>query len=419
MDTYDVLVVGAGHGGAQIVASLRQQGFKGSIGMIGDEVDAPYERPPLSKAYLAGETSVDQLLLRPQAFWIEQEIALKTGLRVTSVDAQAHQVRCASGEQFGYRHLVWATGGQPRRLVCKGSDLAGIHVVRTRAQVDAMRDEVVHAKNVVIIGGGYIGLETAAILAKAGKSVCVIEAQDRVLARVTSPVVSAFYEEEHRRHGVRILTKTSIESLLGDKGRIAGVLLSNGEVLPADMAVVGIGLIPEVSALMDAGAVCTNGVDIDAQCRTTLLDVYALGDCVNYVNAFADGARVRLESVQNANDQAKVVATNIIGIAQASYSAVPWFWSNQYDLKLQTVGLNIGYDQTVVRGNPDNRSFSVVYLRKGKIIALDCINAARDFVFGKKLVAQGVVATAAQLEDVHVDLNSLAASAASATVGVL
>lgn len=409
MKSYDVLIVGAGQGGAQAAASLRQMGFKGSIGMFGEEVDAPYERPPLSKAYLSGEVAAEQLSLRAATFWAEHDIDLRTGMRVVCLDAAARQVSCANGQEAAYGTLVWAAGGHPRLLTCVGSDLAGVHVVRTRAQVDAMRQDVASASKIVIIGGGYIGLETAAVLAKAGKSVCVVEAQDRVLARVTSPAISAFYEAEHRGHGVEILTSAAVESLRGVGGRVSSVVLAGGRELPADLVVVGIGLIAEVTALAAAGAVCSNGVDVDEQCRTSLPDVYAFGDCANHVNAFAGGARIRLESVQNANDQAKVVASNIVG-KSVSYSAVPWFWSNQYDVKLQTVGLNTGYEQCVVRGLPESRAFSVVYLRDGRVVALDCVNAPRDFVFGKKLVSHGVRATAAQLADVNTDLNSLAAA---------
>jgi 3-phenylpropionate/trans-cinnamate dioxygenase ferredoxin reductase subunit len=392
------LIVGAGQAGAQAAISLRQLGFAGTVGMVGEENDPPYERPPLSKAYLSGELSREQLSLRPPEFWRDSQVDLITGERVVELDAATRRVHCASGEAIGFDTLIWAAGGHARKLACEGGDLTGVHVVRTRAHVDALADDVARGTNVVIIGGGYIGLETAAVLSKAGKSITIVEALPRVLARVTSPVVSAFFEREHANHGVRVLTSTAVHSLEGARGRVTGVRLADGNVLPADLVVVGIGLVPEVEALQAAGAHCGNGVEVDARCRTSLPGVYAIGDCASHVNGYADGARIRLESVQNAVDQAKVVAANIAGIP-TEYSAVPWFWSNQYDVRMQTVGLCTGYDEHVVRGQPDSRSFSVVYLRRGTVVALDCINAPRDFVQGKKLVTEHIQAGTSALAD--------------------
>ena len=412
MDTYEVLIVGAGQAGAQAAISLRQFGFAGSICLLGEEREAPYERPPLSKAYLSGELQAVQLALRPPEFWRDTNVELMMGERVVTVDARARQAHCRSGTQIAYRHLIWAAGGHARRLSCEGGALGGVHVVRTREHVDGLRDDLKRSQNIVIIGGGYIGLETAAVLAKAGKSVTVVEAQDRVLARVTSPAVSAFFDAEHRKHGVRVMTSTTVQSLDGAGGSVCGVMLGDGSRLPADLVVAGIGLVAEVEALEQAGARCSNGVEVDQRCRTSLPDVHAIGDCANHVNGFANSARVRLESVQNAIDQAKVVAANIAGIA-TEYTAVPWFWSNQYDLKLQTVGLCTGYDDTVVRGTPESRSFSVVYLRRGQVVALDCINAQRDFVHGKKLVVDGAHVPRALLADAAIDLKTAASGTAA------
>jgi len=404
----DVLIVGAGQAGAQTAISLRQQGFTGSIVLLGEEPDAPYERPPLSKTYLAGETDAASLALRPAAFWADNHVQVLTGERVTAVDAETRQARCASGRVLHYGSLVWTAGGQARLLDCPGAELDGLHVVRTRVQVDALRAELEGVRRAVIIGGGYIGLETAAVLARMGREVTVVEAQERVLARVTSPAVSAFYEAEHRGHGVRIRTSCAVASLSSSGGRVQEVVLADGTRLPADLVVVGIGLVPEVGVLREAGARCGNGVEVDERCLTSLPHVYAAGDCASHVNRFAAGARVRLESVQNANDQARVVAANIAGVP-TDYHAVPWFWSHQYDLKLQTVGLSAGHDDSVVRGDPATRSFSVVYLRAGRVVALDCINAPRDFVLGKKLVAMGAEAARQDLADPKHDLAKIAA----------
>ena len=381
---HDVLIVGGGQAGASAAIALRQGGFAGSVTIVGEELDPPYERPPLSKDYLAGTKAAERLALRPPAFWAERLVSLLLGHRVTAVDAAARTVTTAGGSTLGYGRLIWAAGGHPRRLPVPGGDLPGVHVIRTRADVDALTADLASARNVVIVGGGYIGLEAAAVLVTAGKAVTVLEAQDRVLARVAGVAVSRFYEDEHRAHGVDVRTGVSIEALIEANGRVAAVRTSTGD-LAADIVIVGIGIVPAVAALAAAGAVTSNGVEVDDHCRTSLPDVFAIGDCAHHANAFADGAGIRLESVQNAIDQAKTVA-GVILHSPAPYHAVPWFWSNQYDLKLQTIGLSAGHDATVTRGDPASRSWSLVYLRGGAVIALDCVNMARDFVQGRALV---------------------------------
>jgi len=407
MERVDVAIVGAGHGGAQAAIALRQQGFTGSITIIGDEPEIPYERPPLSKDYLAGDKPFDRLLIRPAAFWSERNVRFLTGQPVVAVDAAGHQVAIADGQMLGYGTMIWATGGAPRRLSCAGHDAAGVHGVRSRADVDRMIAELPGVERVVVVGGGYIGLEAAAVLTKLGKHVTVLEAQNRVLARVAGEPLSRFYEAEHRAHGVDVRLSVSIEYITTHNDRTTGVMLVDGTHLPAEMVIVGIGIIPAVAPLIAAGAQGGNGVAVDAQCRTSLPDIFAIGDCAAHVNAFADGATIRLESVQNANDQASTVARAIMGQAEP-YHAVPWFWSNQYDLKLQTVGLSIGYDQLVMRGDPAARSFSLVYLRRGRVIALDCVNAVKDYVGGRALVVQGMVIDPAALGDVETPLKTLA-----------
>lgn len=269
-----------------------------------------------------------------------------------------------------------------------------------------MLGELSEVRRVVVIGGGYIGLEVAAVLTKLGKQVVLLEALDRVLARVAGEQISHFFEAEHRAHGVDVRTDVAVDCIVGKDGAAVGVRLADGTLMPADMVVVGIGIIPAEAPLAEAGAQCSNGVEVDEHCRTSLPDVYAVGDCAAHRNHFANGARVRIESVQNANDQATVAAKAIVGSPEP-YATVPWFWSNQYDLKLQTVGLSLGYDSTVHRGNPASRSFSVVYLRQGQVVALDCVNAMRDYVQGRKLVAEGAKPDLVRLADVAVPLKEL------------
>jgi len=406
MSAADVVIVGAGHAGAQAVVALRQNGFTGTITMIGREPEPPYERPPLSKEYFAREKTFDRLYIRPPQFWAEKGVDLRLGTEVTAVDPAAKVLTLSTGEPLGYGKLIWAAGGDPRRLSCPGAELAGIHAVRTRADCDQLMGEIDGGvRNVVVVGGGYIGLEAAAVLTKLGCKVTLLEALPRVLARVAGPELSAFYEKEHREHGVDLRTGVSMEGFVGE-GRITGVKLAGGEVIPADAAIVGIGIVPAVGPLIAAGAAGGNGVDVDEFCRTSLPDVYAVGDCANFACDFAGGVVMRVESVQNANDQATCVAKAICG-EEKPYHAFPWFWSNQYDLRLQTAGLSVGYDATVTRGDPANRAFSIVYLKGGKVIALDCVNSTKDYVQGRKMVEAGVSPDLAKLADATITLKDL------------
>lgn len=400
-----VIIVGAGHGGAQAAIALRQNGYAGRIRMVGREPEIPYERPPLSKEYLARDKSFERIQIRPAAFWEDKGVEIITGEEVVTVDAAAHHVALHSGAVLEYGQLIWATGGEPRRLACPGGDLAGVHVVRTRADVDAIMAELDSVAHVAVIGGGYIGLEAAAVLRKLGKEVVLLEALPRVLARVAGEPLSHFFEAEHRAQGVDIRTGVSVVSLEGE-GRVSGVALADGTIVAADMVIVGVGIIPSVEPLLSAGAKGGNGVEVDAQCRTSLPDIFAIGDCAAHANGFADGAVIRLESVQNANDQANVVAKTICG-QPVHYAATPWFWSNQYDLKLQTVGLSIGHDQAVLRGDPATRSFSVVYLKDGAVRALDCVNSVKNYVQGRKLVEARAVINPALLGDSAIPLQDM------------
>lgn len=421
----DVVIVGAGQGGAQTAMALRQLKYEGSVLVIGEEPELPYERPALSKEYLAGDKAFEKMLLRPASFWTERNVEMRLGTRVTSVDATRHVVVTSTGDEIGYGKLVWATGGRPRKLTCSGHDLSGVHYVRDRADVDRMKSEVEEAKEIVVVGAGYIGLEAAAVLRKKEKKVTVLEAQGRVLSRVAGEALSRFFEAEHRDKGVDIRLGVEVVGLDGSEGRVTGVRLKSGEVLPADLVVVGIGIVAAVEPLVAAGAargsgeagtrgdlrggVGDDGVLVDLHGKTNLPDVFAVGDCAAHANPFAAGRTVRLESIQNANDQGTIVAKLIAGTLEEGerYDAVPWFWSNQYDLRLQTVGISTDHDDVVVRGEPSSRTFSVVYLREGKVIALDCVNKTKDYVQGKALVTSGRVVDREKLANPDIVLKDL------------
>ncbi len=407
MEHFDVVIVGSGHGGAQAAIALRQAGHEDSILMVSRDRNPPYERPPLSKDYLAGEKPFEKILIRPEQFWADRNIALRLGANVNEVDWQAHRLVLSDDSEVTYRKLVWAAGGDARRLSCPGADYVGIHTIRNRRDTDALKDELAAgATRVVVIGAGYIGLEAAAVLRKMGCEVTVLEMLDRVLARVAGPQLSEFYAAEHRAHGVDLRLETGVERIEGADGRVTGVTLSNGDTLACDAVIVGIGIVPSVGPLITAGAAGTNGVDVDSFCRTSLDDIYAIGDCAAHANPYAGNAVIRLESVQNANDMATVAAKAIMGDKQ-DYDAVPWFWSNQYDLRLQTVGLSIGHDATVLRGDPAERKFSLIYLKEGRVIALDCVNNTRDYAQGRKLVEARAEIDPALLAEVDTPLKEM------------
>ncbi len=404
----DIVIVGTGHGGAQAAIALRQRGHEGTIMMVGRDTVPPYERPPLSKEYLAGDKSFERIMIRPEKFWADKNITLRLGSGVSAMDAAAHNITLSDGAVIGYRKLIWAGGADPRRLGVPGANLKGIHYVRDKRDADAMMTALeAGARRAVVIGGGYIGLEAAAVLRKLGCAVTVLEMQDRVLARVAGEEMSRFYEAEHRRQGVEILLSQGVTEILGDDGAVTGVKLDNDTVLECDMVIAGIGIVPAVAPLIAAGAAGSNGVDVDVFCRTTLDDVYAIGDCAAHANDFAGSAVIRLESVQNANDMANTVARAIMGDKEP-YHALPWFWSNQYDLKLQTAGLNIGYDDAVLRGDPAARKFTVVYMKEGRPIAFDCVNMMKDYVQGRKMLENGAgKIDPALLADAEVPLKEL------------
>ena len=407
MSSADLVIVGTGHGGAQAAIALRQNGFSGSILMLSRDPEPPYERPPLSKEYLAGDKPFERILLRPEAFWAGKDIQLKLASAVTKVDPVAKELAVVGGETIGYGTLVWAAGGDPRRLSCPGADLGGIHAVRDKADVDRIKRELeAGARQAVVIGGGYIGLEAAAVLRKLGCQVTLLESQERVLSRVAGEDLSRFYEDEHRGHGVEVRLGAEVEAIEGDGDRVTGVRLASGETLECDMLVIGIGIVPAVGPLIVAGAAGANGVEVDPYCRTSLPDIYAVGDCAAHANPYAGGAVIRLESVQNATDMATCAAKAICGDPQP-YEALPWFWSNQYDLRLQTAGLSLGHDATVLRGDPSTRSFSVIYLKEGRVIALDCVNRTKDYAQGRRLVEDRAVIAPELLLDTETELKAM------------
>lgn len=385
MRRYDVVIVGAGHAGAQLAITLRQEGFEGSIAMVGDEPDPPYERPPLSKEFLAREKPFERILIRPESFWRDRQVDWIGDTRIEAVDPVNHMVTTQTGELMGYGKLAWAAGGKARRLALTGANARNAHVVRQRADVDAIVASLPQTVHVTVIGGGYIGLEAAAVLRKFGKAVTLLEAGKRVLNRVAGEVLSRFYEAEHRCQGVDLRVNVEIEGFQVHDERITAVCLADGEEIATDMVITGIGIVPEVAPLRAAGADLDNGVMVDECCRTSLPDIFALGDCAAHRNPFAESSLIRLESVQNANDQAKTVAAGIMGNGRP-YRALPRFWSNQYDLKLQTVGLSAGHDDVIVRGEPARRSFSVLYLREGRLIAVDAVNSIKDYVHAKPII---------------------------------
>jgi 3-phenylpropionate/trans-cinnamate dioxygenase ferredoxin reductase subunit len=407
MSSADLVIVGTGHGGAQAAIALRQNGFSGSILMLSRDVEPPYERPPLSKEYLAGDKPFERMLIRPEAFWAGKDIALRLGSAVTKLDPAAKELTIAGGDTIGYGTLVWAAGGDPRRLSCPGADLGGIHAVRDKADIDRIKAELdAGARQAVVIGGGYIGLEAAAVLRKLGCEVTLLESQERVLGRVAGEDLSSFYQDEHRRHGVDIRLGAEVEAIEGDGDRVTGVRIADGETVECDLIVVGIGIVPAIGPLIAAGAAGANGVEVDPYCRTSLPDIYAIGDCAAHANSYAGGAVIRLESVQNATDMATCAAKAICGDPQP-YAALPWFWSNQYDLRLQTAGLSLGHDATVLRGDPGARSFSVVYLKEGRVIALDCVNRTKDYAQGRRLVEDRTAIAPELLLDAETELKAM------------
>lgn len=399
-----VVIAGAGHAAGQVVATLKQKKFAGRIVLIGDEPYPPYQRPPLSKKFLAGEMPAERLYFKPESFYDDPQIELRLNTRIESIDRDAHQLTTAANEHIDYDKLVLALGSRVRTIPVPGRDLDGIHYLRSIADAEGIRAAVSAGESIVIVGAGYIGLEVAAVCRQLGLDVAVIEMEDRVMSRVVSPQVSEFYQQQHESHGVDLKLSTGLAAFEGD-GHVTAVTTSDGQSIAADLVVVGVGIVPNTELATAAGLPVDNGIVVDDQCRTEDPDIYAVGDCTSHPNEIY-GTRLRLESVHNALEQAKTAASNICG-DELHYSQVPWFWSDQYDIKLQIAGLSQGYDDTVLRGDPATSSFACFYLRGGKLIAVDAINAPREFMQSKMLIANHAEIDPSRLADESVALKDL------------
>ena len=402
-----VLIIGAGQAAAQTAASLRQGGFDGSITIVGDEPSLPYQRPPLSKAYLKGDLEQERLYFKNSEWYAAENVEVLTETKVISVDVKANTTKTNTGKTISFDHLVFATGSRNRQLPMEGADLENVFGLRDLADVDALRPHVGEDKKLVIIGAGYIGLETAAVAKTLGTDVTVLELADRVLARVTSPIISAFYENLHNRHGVSIKTACSTSSINEKDGKVENVTLSTGEVLPCDALLIGIGILPNIQIAKDAGVECEDGILVDETGRTNLPNVYAAGDCAKrLIQPY--GRMGRLESVHNAIEQGKQVAAAILGKLAPKLDC-PWFWSDQYNIKLQIAGLSTDYDNLVIRGDEKSEKFSVFYFKNDVLIAADAINSPPEFMTAKRLITAQAKVPPTRLADSDHSLKEIAA----------
>lgn len=400
-----VVVVGGGYAAGQTVASLRQEGFIGRIVLIGSEAVPPYQRPPLSKAYLAGEVPLERLQIKDRNFYVQSDVDLRTGVTVTGIRLADRMVQMDDGEGLAFDHLVLATGSRARALKVVGADHPRLRYVRTIADVQAIRPHLVPDAKLVLIGGGYLGLEIATVARRLGMAVTVLEAAPHLLARVTSPVVGRFYQDLHRHHGVDIRCGLRVTRIEGEVDRPC-VVTGDGQRIEADLVIASAGATPNVELALDAGLICNSGVVVDELCRSSVPGIYAAGDCAEHPS-FVYNTQIRLESVPNAIEQGRTVAATICGKNRPNRQ-VPWFWSDQYDVKLQTAGLQRGHDQTVVRGDPAKRSFAVFYLRAGRLLAVDAINRPAEFSLAKAWIAGRVTIPADRLADDSVPAKQIA-----------
>lgn len=408
-DIERVVIAGAGQAGAEAALRLRQNGFTGDITLIGDEPCAPYQRPPLSKAYLKGALSLDRLMLRPESAYVGDRITLVTATSVVGIDRGQRVVRTQDGRVLGYDALILATGARPRALPFPGADLEGVFLFRTVADADALRPFMRPAAKLIVIGAGYIGLEAAAVARQLGLDVTVIETEARVLARVTSPEVANFFLAEHTRQGVRFEFGARAAAILGEQ-RVTGVGLEDGRRLEADVVIAGIGVLPEASLAQGCGLAVENGILTDGDCRTSDPNIFAVGDCAARPIVHFDNLVCRLESVHSALEGAKIVAAVLTGQQPHTVEA-PWFWSDQYDLKLQIAGLFQGYDQVVLRGEMASRSFAAFYFRRGRMIAVDAVNRPAEFLGAKMLIQTGRTLSPELVADISRPMKELVANA--------
>jgi 3-phenylpropionate/trans-cinnamate dioxygenase ferredoxin reductase subunit len=399
------VIVGAGQAGFEAAAALRAEGYQEPIALIGDEPHLPYQRPPLSKGFILDTQGMDEIELRPSQFFTDHRIDLVTGERVTAIDRAAKRVSLSSGASRPYDALVLACGARNRQLPVDGAALDSVLYLRTLDESRTVKERLRDASDIVVVGGGFIGLEIAASARSLGKSVTVLEAQPRLMPRVVAPLVSAFYDTLHTARGVTVACNAAVARIGGEHGRAQSVRLANGASYPADLVVVGIGVVPNVELARDAGLAIGNGIVVDDCLRTADPAIFAIGDCADHPNPYAD-ARVRLESVQNAADQGRAAAAAIAG-RRAPYNAVPWFWTDQFDIRLQMAGLSQGYDEAVTRGNPEAQKFSVYYFKQSRLIAVDSINRPADHIVARRLLASHVPVTPQQAADETVNLKDL------------
>lgn len=396
-----IVIIGGGQAGAQAIDTLRREGFSGRLVLIGDEPELPYQRPPLSKKYLSGEMAADRLLFRHRAFYDEHAVELRLGKKAVRLDPATRQVELADGEKLAYDRLLLCLGAASRRLTCPGAELSGVHYLRALADVAPIQTGFKAAARVVIIGGGYIGLETAATCRKMGCNVTVLEMADRIMNRVVAPTVSKYFAGEHVAHGVNLICDTRVVRLEG-AGRVERVVCADGNSHAADMVIVGVGAIAATELASAAGLVCDNGIVVDEYCRSSDAAIFAAGDCTNHPS-LRFGGRVRLESVDNAFEQAKTAALNLLD-RQVTHDRVPWFWSDQFDNKLLIVGLSQGYDSQVLRGDPAARSFSVCYLKGRELLAVEAVNHSKDYMAARKLIAERALMNPEKLGDGEIAL---------------
>ncbi|MDP9088438.1 MAG: FAD-dependent oxidoreductase [Pseudomonadota bacterium] len=396
-----IVIVGGGQAGAQAVDTLRREGFAGRLLLVGDEPQLPYQRPPLSKKYLSGELAADRLPFRHRPFYDEHRIELKLGAQAVAVDPRARRLELADGTALSYDRLLLCLGAAARRLTCPGAELRGVHYLRTLADVAAIQTAIKADTRMVIIGGGYIGLETAATCRNMGCEVTVLELADRVMNRVVAPVVSQFFEQQHRAKGIKIICNSRVTRLEGADS-VQRVLCADGSEIRADVVIVGVGAVANSALASEAGLACDNGIIVDEYCRTQDEAIFAAGDCTNHPSP-RFGRRVRVESVDNAFEQAKTAALNLLG-RNLTHDRVPWFWSDQFDSKLLIAGLSEGYDQQVLRGDPASRSFSVCYLKGRELIAVEAINHSKDYMAARKLIAERTPMNPAKLSDPNLPL---------------
>jgi 3-phenylpropionate/trans-cinnamate dioxygenase ferredoxin reductase subunit len=399
------VIIGTGQAGFQTAASLRSEGYADPITLIGEEPHIPYNRPPLSKGFVLGTQDAESIELRPVNFYKTHQINLLCGERVVGISRAEKQIEIASGGNLSYDSLVLAVGASNRRLPVPGGDLEGVLYLRSLAEAIFIKKRIEESQRIVVIGGGFIGLELAAVASALGKSVTVIEALPRVMARVVAPIISEFFRELHTSRNVKILCGATVKEIRGTNGHVSEVVVSDGSTHAADLVLVGIGVVPNIELARESGLAVSNGIAVNEYLETEDKNIFAIGDCAEYPNAFA-GGRVRLESVQNAADQAQCVAMTIAG-HRTKYNSLPWFWTDQYEIKLQMAGISAGHDRVVTRGNAEARKLSVFYFRDGKLIAVDSINRPADHMIGRKLIASGAKLTPEECADESVDLKRI------------